>query len=172
MGHPFDPQVLLCEPLMANLATSSEDGPRNAPVWFIWENGAIWLPGSQTGSSVRRLREDRRCAVEIVRFDNETGILLHLGLRGSASVEPMNADRFRRLLVKYLGPDEALWNAWFIKSIAAIDDPAGRMIRLVPETTFTNNVSFFRTGPDLAWPPDPGEARAARTERDKSDAWR
>jgi hypothetical protein len=27
------------------------------------------------------------------------------------------------------------------------------MIRLAPISIFTNNVSFFRTGPDFAWPP-------------------
>ena len=37
-------------------------------------------------------------------------------------------------------------------TIATVDDPDGRLIRLVPETMFTNNVSYFRTGPALAWP--------------------
>lgn len=152
MGHPFDPHELLCRPLMATLATSSADGPRNAPVWFIWEDGAIWFPGSRNGSSVRRLQSDPKCAVEIVHFDIGAGVLLHLGLRGSATVEAMDAGRFRRLLARYLGPDEAGWNRWFIDNIAAIDDPDGRMIRLVPQTIFTNNVSYFRSGPDLAWP--------------------
>lgn len=150
MRHPFDPHEVLSKPLMANLATSSEDGPRNAPVWFIWEDGAIWLLGSRAGSSVRRLQREPRCAVEIVDFDNEAGILLHLGLRGRATIESMHSGRFKRLLAKYLGPDETRWNVWFINNVAAIEDPDGRMIRLVPETIFTNNVSFFRTGPALA----------------------
>lgn len=154
MGESFDPLELLSRPLMANLATQSGDGPRNAPVWFIWEDGAIWLLGSKSSSSVRRLISDPRCAVEIVRFDNDGGILLHLGLRGSATVEPMDPDRFRRLLAKYLGPDEASWNSWFIENIATIEDPDGRLIRLVPESVFTNNVSYFRTGPALAWSDD------------------
>ncbi|WP_258592980.1 hypothetical protein [Mesorhizobium sp. AR07] len=78
--------------------------------------------------------------------------MLHLGLRGAATVEPMSPDRFKRLLHKYLGP-EADWNAWFIDNVAQIEHPDGRMIRLAPVSIFTNNVSFFRTGPDLAWPP-------------------
>ena len=49
--------------------------------------------GSKNGSSVSRLKVDPRCAVEIVHFDNEAGILLHVGLRGRASVERMNALR-------------------------------------------------------------------------------
>ena len=71
---------------------------------------------------------------------------------GVATVEPMSPDRFKRLLHKYLGP-EANWNRWFIDTVADIDHPNGRLIRLVPASIFTNNVSFFKTGPELAWPP-------------------
>jgi len=152
MGRPFDPDLVLTKPLMATLATVSDDGPRNAPVWFLWESGALWTLGSADGSSVRRLTADPRCAVEIVHYDNAGGILAHLGLRGRATVEPMDPALFRRLLVKYLGPDERSWNPWFIETIARVDDPAGRLIRLDPASVFTNNVSYFRTGPDLAWP--------------------
>lgn len=156
MGRSFDPEAVLAMPLMANLATLSPDGPRNAPVWFLWETGALWLLGSAEGRSVVRLRSDPRCAVEIVHFDNPGGVLLHLGCRGIAEVLPMDADLFRRLLCKYLGPDQTAWNPWFIASIAAIDDPDGRLIRLVPDSVFTNNVSYFRTGPALAWPSPQG----------------
>ena len=154
MTRPFDPELLLSLPLMANLATMSEEGPRNAPVWFLWEDEALWIPGGARGSSVGRLQREPRCALEIVHHDNAAGVLAHLGYRGRASVEPMSPPRFRRLLAKYLGPDEAAWNLWFVGSVARIDDPDGGLIRMVPDSTFTNNVSFFRTGPELAWPED------------------
>ena len=150
MGHPFDPEALLRRPLTANLATLCPEGPRNAPVWFIWEEGALWMLGSAEGASVRRIEADPRCAVEIVEFDAAAGILLHLGLRGRAGVEPMDPARFRRLLARYLGPDEAAWNRWFVEEVARIDDPDGRLIRLAPDSVFTNDVSYFRTGPALA----------------------
>ena len=152
MTRAFDPELVLSLPLMANLATISEGGPRNAPVWFLWEDAALWIPAGVHGSSVRRLARDPRCAVEIVHYENEAGVLAHLGIRGLATVGPMQADRFRRMLAKYLGPDEAAWNPWFIETVARIDDPDGRLITVVPESVFTNNVSFFRTGPELAWP--------------------
>jgi general stress protein 26 len=153
MAQRFDPADVLTMPLMASVATVAEDGaPRNAPMWFIWEEDAIWLLGTRTTSTVKRLQHDPRCAIEIVHFDNEAGVLLHLGLRGRATVEPMLPERFRRLLQKYLG-EEAHWNPWFIENVAAIDDPDGRLIRLRPDSFFTNNVSYFRTGPELAWPP-------------------
>jgi hypothetical protein len=90
-------------------------------------------------------------AVEIVDYDNARGVLRHLGLRGRAQVRPMNPDLFRRLLTRYLGPRHD-WNPWFIENVARPDDPAGRLVRLAPESTFTNDVSLFRTGPALATP--------------------
>jgi hypothetical protein len=150
MKTAFDPDGILHLPLMANLATRAADGsPRNAPVWFHWEDGALWMPGSEGNASVDRIAADPRVAVEIVDYDNARGVLRHLGFRGRASIEPMDPDLFRRLLTRYLGKPDT-WNDWFIAEIARIDDPAGRLVRVQPETTFTNDVSFFRTGPDLA----------------------
>ena len=105
--------------------------------------------GSEDGSSVRRIEADARCAVEIVDYDNAAGRLRHLGLRGQAAVSAMKPDLFRRLLRRYLGSEET-WNDWFIENIARIEDPAGRLIRLQPESVFTNDVSYFRSGPALA----------------------
>nr|WP_281070758.1 pyridoxamine 5'-phosphate oxidase family protein [Oceaniglobus trochenteri] len=146
--------MVLERPLMANLATVAADGtPRNAPVWYQWEDDALWMLGGKDNASTRRLAENPACAVEIVDYDNPAGILRHLGLRGRAEVHPMNPDLFRRLLQRYLGAPDG-WNPWFIDTIARIDDPAGRLIRLAPDSIFTNDVSFFRTGPDLATRPD------------------
>lgn len=152
MPTPFDPALLLDKPLMANLSTISPDGPRNAPVWYAWERGALWMLSGADTSSACRIAADPRVAVEIVHYDNAGGVLAHLGLRGAATIEPMDPALFRRLLARYLGADEAQWNPWFIDTIARIDDPSGRLIRLAPDSVFTNNVSFFRTGPALAWP--------------------
>ncbi|QXT39724.1 pyridoxamine 5'-phosphate oxidase family protein [Gymnodinialimonas ceratoperidinii] len=152
MPHPFDPQIVLSRPLIAILSTVSDKGaPRNAPVWFAWEAEALWMLSDAGASSAARVEANPQVAVEIVDYDNEAGLLRHLGLRGTATVEPMDTALFRRLLRRYLGPEEAQ-NPWFVQNVARIDDPNGRLIRLVPDSIFTNDVSFFRTGPDLAQP--------------------
>ena len=152
MKTAFDFEQVIHLPLMANLATVAEDGaPRNAPVWFQWEKNALWLPGSESSSSTRRIARDPRVAVEIVHYDNAEGILRHLGMRGRATIRPMDPDLFKRLLTRYLGP-ETDWNDWFVSEIARIGDPSGRLIRLAPDTVFSNDASFFRTGPRLASP--------------------
>lgn len=152
MGHDFKPELLFEMPLMGVLSTMSVEGPRNAPVWYAWEEDALWMLGSATTSSVKRLRRDPRCAVEILHYDNKGGVLAHLGLRGSATIEPNDPDRFRRLLRRYLDADPEAWNAWFIDTIARIDEDTGRFIKLIPDSVFTNNVSYYRTGPEVAWP--------------------
>ena len=152
MPCAFDADLILSKPLMASLGSvSADNAPCTAPVWFLWEHDVCWMLGGKSNSSVRRLTENPRCSVEITDFDVERGILLHAGLRGHATVEPMDAQLFRRLLTKYLGP-EPDWNPWFIENIAAIDDPDGRLIRLEPDSIFTNNVSYFRSGPDIIAP--------------------
>lgn len=151
MPRTFDPEDVLRLPLVGNLATSDADGaPRNAPVWFHWEAGALFMLADESSSSLRRIERDPRVAVEIVDYDNGCGVMRHLGLRGRASVEVMDEALFRRLLSRYLGKDESLWNPWFIENVAQISNPSGRLMRLVPDSIFTNDVSFFRTGPLLA----------------------
>jgi len=153
MPTPFDPALVLSRPLVASLATvTASRHPRTTPVWFTWENDALWMLSDVSASSAQRIAANPAVAVDIVDHDNAAGILRHLGLRGRASLEPMDKPLFRRLLTRYLGPDEAQ-NQWFIQNVARIDDPGGRLIRLVPDSTFTNDVSFFRTGPALAGRP-------------------
>ncbi|UWQ96089.1 pyridoxamine 5'-phosphate oxidase family protein [Rhodobacteraceae bacterium M385] len=150
MPTAFDPEQVLSRPLMANLATVTALGePRNAPVWFAWESAALWMLSDVSSSSAERIAANPNVAVEIVDYDNTAGVLRHLGMRGRATVEPMNPALFRRLLRRYLGADETQ-NPWFIQNIARVDDPDGRLIRLVPSSVFTNDVSYFRTGPELA----------------------
>lgn len=150
MATEFDPLLVLTRPLIASLATVTSKGePRNTPVWFAWEDGALWMLSDASSSSARRVASNPNVAVDIVDYDNDVGILRHLGLRGEATAEPMNPDLFRRLLRRYLGPEDTQ-NQWFIENVARIDDPTGRLIRLAPASIFTNDVSYFRTGPDLA----------------------
>lgn len=152
MPNDFDPIEVLTLPLMANLATVTADGaPRNAPVWFAWEDESLWVLSDITSSSATRIQANPNVAVEIVHYDNERGLLRHVGLRGTATIEPMDTARFERLLRRYLGPEDTQ-NQWFIDQIARINDPSGRLIRLTPDSIFTNDVSYFRTGPKLAYP--------------------
>ena len=36
-------EAFLARPLFCHLGTASEEGPRVSPLWFLWEEGAIWI---------------------------------------------------------------------------------------------------------------------------------
>ncbi|HEV7842921.1 MAG TPA: pyridoxamine 5'-phosphate oxidase family protein, partial [Pyrinomonadaceae bacterium] len=96
-------EEILARPLFAHLATGSEDGPRESPIWFLWESEALWIIGNyQADSFPERIKHEPRCAVGVVDFDDSTGLVQHVGFRGRARLEPHDACRMKRLLSRYL----------------------------------------------------------------------
>jgi Pyridoxamine 5'-phosphate oxidase len=142
-ARSVDVEEFLARPLFGHLATTSTDGPRDSPVWFLWEDDAIWIIGSRvTDSFPARVEIDRRCAIGIVDFDRDTGLVQHVGMRGRATVEPFDAQRARRLLTRYLPSEERKWDDRFR---ATITDPASEeavLVRFVPETVVARDISF------------------------------
>jgi general stress protein 26 len=145
--NDFDIKIVLEKPLMAFIGTVCGEGPRSSPVWFLFEDDLIWLFGTEDDSFVQRLRADPRCALSVVDFDLEAGLLLHAGIRGACMLEEVQEDRLKRFVGKYLGSDEATWNEWFVEQIV---EPLDVMIRLTPETIVAKDVSYFKTGPNFA----------------------
>lgn len=139
-AHDFDIDEFLVKPLFAHLATASADGPRESPVWFLWEGGELWLIGNHEDSFPKRLRADPRCAVGIVDLDLGKGTLRHVGIRGVASIEPLDEERLYRLLKRYLGADKTEWNAEF-RSV--VIDGLDLMVRIRPESIVARDQSYF-----------------------------
>ncbi len=130
---------ILVRPLFGHLATGCVDGARESPVWFLWENGALWIIGNyQTDSFPKRIEQEPRCAVGIVDFDVSTGFVQHVGLRGSAYLEAHDAERMKRLLSRYMGNLEN-WDSRFIE---ILDDPDYIFIRFEPETAVVRDQSY------------------------------
>jgi hypothetical protein len=69
------------------------------------EDAAVWFVGNSRDSFPRRIARDGRCAVGFVEFDLVRGVLLHVGMRGDATLVPLDRDRLHRLLRRYLGED-------------------------------------------------------------------
>ncbi len=92
-------EELLARPLFAHLATNSPGGPRESPVWFLWEEGAIWILGNRrTDTFPTRIEKEPRCALGIIDSDLGTGRVHHGGFRGRASIRPFD----RRLAIRLL----------------------------------------------------------------------
>jgi len=136
----FDVDDFLQQPLVAHLATASADGPRESPVWFLWEDQAMWLVGNERDSFPKRLRVDRRCAIGLVDFDVQRGVLKHVGIRGVATVLPLDRFRLHRLLHRYLGENEAMWNPRFRASVI---DRLTLMVRIKPASVVARDQSYF-----------------------------
>jgi pyridoxamine 5'-phosphate oxidase-like protein len=138
-----DPEEFLARPLFAHLATASEHGPRESPVWFLWEDDAVWIIGSRESDTFpARIDAEGRCAVGIVDFDRASGLVQHVGMRGRATVEPFDENRARRLLRRYLGPDERTWDQRFRTTLTTPVAEQAVLIRFVPETVIARDVSY------------------------------
>ena len=98
----FDLEEFLARPLLAHVASLSEDGARNSLFWYLWEDGAIWVILEEGFHTVQeRIRADPRVAVGFADFDPAKGFLQHVSIRGTASLEPWDDDRAGRLLHRY-----------------------------------------------------------------------
>jgi nitroimidazol reductase NimA-like FMN-containing flavoprotein (pyridoxamine 5'-phosphate oxidase superfamily) len=136
-----DLDEFLSRPLFAHLATASGKGPCESPVWFLWEEGAIWILGSRkTDTFPARLERDPRCAIGIVDFGLKRGLVQHVGFRGRATVEKLDAQREKRLLERYLGAEEARWDLRFRESLG---DAESVFVRFEPETAVARDVSYL-----------------------------
>jgi len=141
----FEFNLVLQKPLMAHLSTVEMDEPRDSPVWFLWEEETIWVFGTSGDSFIKRLQQEPRCALGIVDFDLDKGVLKHVGIRGISYVESVDPNRLLRFVSKYLGDDKEKWNEWFVKNIV---DPLDVMVKITPKSMVAKDVSFFKTGPD------------------------
>ena len=139
--NDFEASTVLCKPLMAHLATVEEGAPRSSPLWFVFENDAIWLFGTREDSFIKRLIAEPRCALSIVDFDLEQGVLLHVGIRGNATVSDVDHSRLKEFVSKYLGADSEAWNKWFVQNVV---NPIDRMVMVKAETVVAKDVSYFQ----------------------------
>lgn len=131
---------ILGRPLFAHLATASAAGPRESPVWFLWEQEALWIIGHyHTDTFPLRLEREPRCAIGIVDFNLVTGLVQHVGFRGQATLQPHDEERTKRLLSRYLGQEVTKWDPRFI---AILGDTEFILIRFVPETAVVRDQSY------------------------------
>jgi hypothetical protein len=139
-SRTVDLEEFLSRVLFAHLASASEEGPRESPVWFLWEDGAVWIIGSLGDDSFpRRIEREPRCAIGIVDFDRERGLVHHVGMRGRASIEPFDRDRATRLLRRYLGERIEAWDRRFRDTP---EDPDNVLIRFDPDTIVARDQSY------------------------------
>ena len=141
-GAIFDLNEFLARPLFAHLAHDSGHGPRESPVWFHWDGGAIWIVGGD--SFPANLKRDPRCALGIVDWNLATGLCHHVGMRGRAEVLPFDPEVARTIFRRYFGPDESDWDSRF----ANLFDGSAKLelVRFTPDTVVVRDQSYRPTG--------------------------
>ena len=134
----FDLDEFLSRPLYAHLATSSEHGPRESPVWFHWDGTYLWIIGGTTFP--QNLKRDPRCAIGIVDWDPASGRSHHVGFRGRADVLPYDVAMARTIFRRYFGPHEDQWDRRFDDLFTG--EPGLEMVRFTPETAVVRDQSY------------------------------
>lgn len=137
-----DIDVFLSRPLFAHLATRAPEGPRESPVWYVWEDGTMWINGDREADSFPgRIERDPACSVGVVDHDPRRGLIQHVGMRGAATVEPFERERGRRLLSRYLGENVETWDERF-RSFLRNPADSSVFVRFAPETVVARDQSY------------------------------
>jgi nitroimidazol reductase NimA-like FMN-containing flavoprotein (pyridoxamine 5'-phosphate oxidase superfamily) len=137
--HPFDVDAFLARPLIARVAAA---GPSVRPVWFLWEDGAFWWITGDYARLPQILARDARVALVVDDCDLVTGEVRQVAAHGEAEVVAFDPERARRKLVRYLGPDEASWDARFHIDYLSEQAQATRLVRLFPARMAAHDLSF------------------------------
>ena len=94
-------------PLSAHLATSVDDRPHVAPVWYAYDDGSLWV--TTGGRKLRNLRRNPRVAVSIESADRAGNVDWNATLLATARVvedDDREAWLLDRMDEKYRGDDE------------------------------------------------------------------
>jgi hypothetical protein len=130
---------VLDRPLFCFVAQASDAGPRVSPLWFLWEDGAVWTVARLRDRSYPdRVRAYPQTALAVVDFSPATGRVEHVGMRGAATLEPYDEARADRLFRNYLGEAPSEWPEMFV----GFDTDGYRLIRFDPETVVARDQSY------------------------------
>lgn len=125
-------QAFLARPLLGRLATASPDGqPHVVPVWFLFEDGFVWVSAFQTTRKVIDLERNPKCAI-VIDIEQGQEALSAVALEGRAELARAPflevRQRAQRIYAKYLGPEGVLApdpQSW-------LDSPENLLIKITP----------------------------------------
>jgi nitroimidazol reductase NimA-like FMN-containing flavoprotein (pyridoxamine 5'-phosphate oxidase superfamily) len=104
---PEQIDAYLARPITGVVAT---DGPTIRPLWYHWEDSAFWIINGDWANLKRRVQKDPRLAICVESSNWETGQVFQVIANGEAEIVDYDIPRGRRLLSRYLGPDETTWS--------------------------------------------------------------
>jgi len=136
----FDTDTFLALPLTARVATN---GPTVRPTWYLWEDGSFWILSGPWAKLLGRIETDPVLAITVDLCDITDGSVRQVTARGRADVVPFDVPRGVRLLRRYLGPDETLWDDRFRHYLHEDPMESGTVwIRLDPSSLNAVDLSY------------------------------
>jgi nitroimidazol reductase NimA-like FMN-containing flavoprotein (pyridoxamine 5'-phosphate oxidase superfamily) len=141
MGRPgFDVDEFLSQPLNARVAT---EGPTVRPTWFLWEDQSFWILTGPWARLPSLVTAAPAVALVVDECDLASGLVRQVIARGDAEILPFGIPRGRRLLSRYLGPDEASWDPRFRQYLHGDPVPADTVwLRLRPTSLTATDLSY------------------------------
>ena len=107
---PAEAEALLTsEPLVAHLATSHDDRPHSAPLWYDYRDGEIEI--ATTGRKLQDIRENPRVSLSVQRTEDDEpqwGLTVH-GIASVVEEEAESQAILRRINQRY-GADADAWS--------------------------------------------------------------
>ncbi len=105
-------QEFLSRPLLARLATASLDAqPHVVPVWFLWEDDAVWVSSYRSTRKIGDLERNPKCAI-VIDVEQGQGQVSAVMIEGTAELVSVprgeTRARIERVYIKYLGPQGVL----------------------------------------------------------------
>lgn len=122
--------VFLAQPLIARLATASNNRPQVTPLWFLWDGESLWMETHPDFKKARNLKQNPECQVVI---DVNGGGLRIKGVvfEGRAELihEPTKLvmDTVSSIYERYLGAE-----AFVTPTVKAMLDSRHVLIKLTP----------------------------------------
>jgi hypothetical protein len=136
----FDVDEFLSQPLNARVATG---GPTVRPTWFLWEDGAFWILTGPWARLPILVAAVPATALVVDMCDLASGLVRQVIARGDAEILPFDVPRGRRLLSRYLGPDEDRWDPRFRQYLHGDPVPADTVwVRLRPSRLSATDLSY------------------------------
>ncbi len=138
---PVDLETFLDRPLFCFLGTVDAGDPRVTPLWFLWEDDAVWIIANDEKTYPDRVRAHPTVDLAVVDVDVTSGLVQHVGMRWTATVEPHDPARAERLLTAYLGPETDEWDPERFGDPHEWGDHMV-MLRIEPETVVARDQSY------------------------------
>jgi hypothetical protein len=135
----FQLDAFLGRALVARLAPGGQAGPTVRPIWYLCEVQRFWWLTGAWSNLERVLNQNSRVALVVDGCELNSGEILQVNARGSARLEPFDADRARRWGARYLGSDERHWGRF---RTGVFDNPTSRFVVPDPNMVTARDLSF------------------------------